>query len=261
MSLTFPAILVLATFLTGLIWLIDALFFAKKRNLNVVDGKGSEPVIVEYAKSFFPVILIVLILRSFIAEPFRIPSGSMMPTLLVGDFILVNKYVYGVRLPVIHTKLLEVDSPERGDVVVFRYPKDPSTDYIKRVIGEPGDRIGYYDKIVYVNGKPMPQMPVGQYIGQGSNASMSGAEIRVENLTGKNHSILIRRRTPGVEGEFIVPEGHYFMMGDNRDNSNDSRYWGTVPEENLVGKAFMVWMSWDSEGDGVGWDRIGEKIK
>lgn len=261
MNLTFPAILVLATFITGLIWLIDALFFARKRCFDRASDDVKEPIIVEYARSFFPVILVVLVLRSFIAEPFRIPSGSMMPTLLVGDFILVNKFAYGVRLPVVHTKIYDVNLPERGDVVVFRYPKDPSTDYIKRVIGVPGDRIGYYDKIVYVNGKPMEQMPRGKYIGIGSNAHMSGSDIRIEALSGVNHDILIRRRSPSYEGEFVVPKGEYFVMGDNRDNSNDSRYWGTVPEANLVGKAFMVWMSWDSKGDGIGWDRIGQNIQ
>ncbi|WP_455216938.1 signal peptidase I [Kaarinaea lacus] len=220
-----------------------------------------EPVFVEYSRSLFPVILAVLVLRSFLVEPFRIPSGSMMPTLLAGDFILVNKFSYGIRLPVVDTKIIPIGEPERGDVLVFRYPKDPSTDYIKRVIGVPGDRIAYYNKQLFINGEPAVQTGLGRYEGVGTGVSMSGAQVRSEQLSGVTHNILIDEGKGTVEGEFSVPEGQYFVMGDNRDNSNDSRYWGFVPEENLVGKAFMIWMNWDSSAGGITWNRIGNDIE
>ncbi len=200
-------------------------------------------------------------LRSFLVEPFRIPSGSMMPTLEVGDFILVNKFSYGIRLPVLNTKVIEIGKPARGDVAVFRFPKDETVDYIKRVVGLPGDRIGYYNKMLHVNGEPVGQVPAGVYVGKGSGVSMSGASRRMEMLGDVQHDILVMPRAPGVEGEYIVGKDEYFMMGDNRDNSNDSRYWGPVPEKNLVGKAFRVWMNWDSANGGVEWDRLGMKIQ
>lgn len=275
MSFDFPALLVGATLFTGLAWALDAAFLAPSRRekaASLVAGGAAqdseqvaitlkEPTWIEYCKSFFPVILAVLLLRSFLVEPFRIPSGSMMPTLLVGDFILVNKFAYGIRLPVVNTKVIDIDEPERGDVVVFRYPKDPSVDYIKRVVGLPGDTIRYANKVVYVNGQPAGQVPAGVYLGEGSGVSMSGASKRREQLGDLQHDILVMPRTPGVQGEYVVGEGEYFVMGDNRDNSNDSRYWGTVPEENLVGKAFRIWMNWDSANGGVDWDRIGMKIQ
>lgn len=216
---------------------------------------------VEYAQSFFPVILVVLVLRSFLVEPFRIPSGSMMPTLLDGDFILVNKYTYGIRLPVINRKIIEIDVPKRGDVVVFRYPRNPSVDYIKRIVGLPGDTISYYNKQLYVNGKPMPQESRGTYIGTGTAANMTGAERRLEHLDGVDHEILLVPDRDSLEGEVVVPPGHYFVMGDNRDNSNDSRVWGFVPDQNLVGRAFMIWMNWDSAQNRVSWERIGNGIR
>jgi signal peptidase I len=275
MNFDFPTLLVAATFFTGLAWAFDALVWAPRRSRNArqlelqgispqsreVAAALKEPTWIEYCKSFFPVILAVLLLRSFLVEPFRIPSGSMMPTLLVGDFILVNKYAYGIRLPVLNSKIIDIGEPQRGDVVVFRYPKDPSVDYIKRVVGLPGDRIGYYNKMLYINGKPVAQVPAGVYVGTGSGVSMSGAGKRLEQLGDVQHQILVMPRTPGMEGEYVVPEKQYFVMGDNRDNSNDSRYWGTVPEQNLVGKAFRIWMNWDSANGGVDWERIGRKIQ
>lgn len=258
MDYDFSFFLVAATFVTGIIW-GGYLFYLKLSKRQYEDVK--EPLLVEYARSFFPIVLIVLLLRSFLVEPFRIPSGSMMPTLLIGDFILVNKFSYGIRLPVLNTKVIDIDEPERGDIVVFRYPKDPTVDYIKRVIGLPGDRIAYYNKKVYVNGKLAKQVSLGRYQGVGQGANMSGAEHLLEDLQGVEHSILISRGLPSVEGVYVVPAGHYFVMGDNRDNSNDSRYWGTVPEQNLVGKAFFIWMSWDWQHKGVGFDRIGTILK
>ena len=276
MNFDFQAVMLLVLVATGLIWAVDALAFAPRRREALAQATGAaggeldeetvnriakEPLLVEYARSFFPIILVVLLLRSFIVEPFRIPSASMMPTLQVGDFILVNKYAYGVRLPLVGTKVVDVGEPRRGDVVVFRFPKDPSVDYIKRVVGLPGDRIAYFNKVLYINGKPAKQKSLGLYTGVGSGLSLSGASLRLEQLDGVEHKILIQNNSHLGEGEYIVPEGHYFVMGDNRDNSNDSRFWGTVPEENLVGRAFMIWMNWDSVKGGITWERIGNKIQ
>jgi len=257
MHFDFSAALTLATLVTGFIalvyWWVQR---GKKEPLIAAD----EPLVVEYAKSFFPVLLFVLVLRSFIVEPFRIPSSSMMPTLLIGDFILVNKFSYGIRLPVVNTKVIDLGQPERGDVMVFRYPKDPSLDYIKRVIGLPGDRVGYYDKHVYINGQRITQDKIDLYQGVGQGSNMTGALLNHELLPVQEHDILIMQERPSIEGEVVVPDGHYFMMGDNRDNSNDSRYWGTVPEENIVGKAFATWMNWDSKNNGIDWKRLGTLI-
>ncbi|MBN4079069.1 signal peptidase I [Beggiatoa alba] len=277
MDFNFPAIMVSAVFLTGIIWLLDSMLWAPKRRAaaHALEAQGKntaelsearegllkEPVLVEYARSLFPVILAVLVLRSFLMEPFRIPSGSMMPTLLVGDFILVNKFSYGIRLPVLNRKIIDVGEPERGDVMVFRYPKNPSIDYIKRVVGLPGDKVAYYNKQLFINGEPAKQEGQTRYTGVGAGVSMSGAKLLQENLLGVAHGILIDEGSGSMEGEFTVPDGHYFVMGDNRDNSNDSRYWGFVPEENLVGKAFMVWMNWDPQADGIAWERLGSSIK
>ncbi len=258
MDYDFSFFLVVATLVTGVIWGGYWLYLTLKQRPYPI---GKEPLLVEYAHSFFPVVLIVLLLRSFLVEPFRIPSGSMMPTLLVGDFILVNKFSYGVRLPVLNTKIIEMGEPQRGDIVVFRFPKQPTVDYIKRVIGLPGDRIGYFDKKIYVNGQLVNQVPLGRYQGVGQGMNMTGAEHLEEDLTGVKHSILISTGTPTVEDVFVVPKGHYFVMGDNRDNSNDSRYWGMVPEANLVGKAFFIWMNWDWQNNGIAFDRPGTLLK
>ena len=247
-----------ASVISGVIW-GSYLLILKSKGLTF--DEKNEPILVEYARSFFPIVLIVLLLRSFIAEPFRIPSGSMMPTLLVGDFILVNKFTYGIRLPVINKKIIELSKPNRGDIVVFRYPKDPTVDYIKRIVGLPGDKVVYSNKKLTINDLPVQQTSLGSYQGLGQGEEMSGAEDLLENLTGVEHRILIRNGTPTVEFVYVVPEGNYFAMGDNRDNSNDSRYWGPVPEANLVGKAFFIWMSWDWQNKGVGFDRIGTVLK
>lgn len=255
MDYDFSFFLVVATGLTGLVSGVYWMFWERSHRVQA----GAElPVLVEYARSFFPVVLVVLLLRSFLVEPFRIPSGSMMPTLLVGDFILVNKFAYGVRLPVLNTKVIENGAPRRGDIVVFRFPKDPTVDYIKRVIGLPGDRIGYYHKQLYINGTAMDLQPQGLYSGGTQGESMTGESLFLESLEPVKHQILLRSDDPAArEGEFTVPEGHYFVMGDNRDNSNDSRFWGAVPEANLVGRAFFIWMSWDGGKPGISLGRIG----
>jgi signal peptidase I len=254
MNFDFSLFLVLATLVTGVIWGGYLLYL---KQVQRKFDEANEPWFVEYARSFFPVVLIVLLLRSFLVEPFRIPSGSMMPTLLIGDFILVNKFTYGIRLPVLHDKIIELNKPKRGDIVVFRFPKDPSVDYIKRVIGVPGDKVAYYQKQLYINDQPIKQISLGTYQGKEEGETLADLEQLTEDLTPVEHSILIRHNQPTIETVYTVPQGHYFVMGDNRDNSNDSRYWGTVPEENLVGKAFFIWMSWNLEEGGIIFNRIG----
>jgi len=241
MNIDFALILVLGTGITGILWLVDSLWYAKKRNKDTAAiDEVKEPILIEYAKFLFPVFLIVLILRGFIAEPFRIPSGSMLPTLEVGDFILVNKFSYGLRLPVLNKKFVEIADPERGDVVVFRYPENPSIDYIKRVVGVPGDKVAYYNKVLYINDKPAEQQPDGHYM-----VDFYQYMQLDEQYDDIRHKILINKMYPAVDFVITVPENKYFVMGDNRDNSRDSRFWGFVPEENLVGKAFLIWMNWD----------------
>jgi signal peptidase I len=254
MDFDFSFFLLVGSVITGVVW--GGYLLVLKTRGEAFD-EAHEPLLVEYSRSFFPILFAVLLLRSFIAEPFRIPSGSMMPTLLVGDFILVNKFTYGIRLPVINKKIVPLNGPQRGDIVVFRFPKDPKVDYIKRVIGVPGDKIVYENKQLTVNGQPATQVSLGRYQGVGQGQDMTGAEHLRENLTGVEHSILVRHDAMSAEGVYVVPPGQYFVMGDNRDNSNDGRYWGFVPEENLVGKAFFIWMSWDLEHKGIGFDRIG----
>jgi signal peptidase I len=269
--MNFALILFVALMVTGGIWLLDALLLKRGR-----DADAREPMLVEYAKSFFPVILIVFGLRSFLVEPFKIPSGSMMPTLLIGDFILVNKYTYGIRLPVINQKIVQLNNPARGDVMVFRYPADPSLDYIKRVIGVPGDVVEYRNKKLTINGKPIPASESSSYSYVGNGLNYITATVYKEQLNGVGHTMMTEPDKPSVfppqvmdfpyrencsynaEGEGFackVPAGHYFMMGDNRDASNDSRYWGFVADKYIVGKAFFIWMNFDDFG------RIGTRIQ
>lgn len=270
MKLDFALILSALALTTGLVWLLDNLFFEKKRRAIATDAK--DPVVVEYAKSLFPVVFLVLGLRSFLAEPFRIPSGSMMPNLLIGDFILVNKFSYGIRLPVINKKIIDIGEPKRGEVFVFRYPgvgeNDPTegTDYIKRVIGLPGDTISVEENRISVNGVPFTYAETGVYVGQGPSSEMTGSRIYAETMPNKTHKMLEMDGVPlgyRNNGTWIVPEGHYFAMGDNRDRSADSREWGFVPEQNLVGQAKLIWLNCSGWVclDGFDASRIGSKIE
>lgn len=259
----FEIILFFAVVLSGAIILIY------KYLLPVQAKQTPEPFALDYSRSFFPVLLIVFLLRGFIAEPFRIPSGSMLPTLEIGDFILVNKFAYGVRLPIIHKKIIETGEPKRGDVVVFRYPGDNKTSYIKRLVGLPGDKIRYSEKKLYVNGDAVGAHYVGNYDGvndPNEDYLLFNDTIKKDGLNGDDvvFSRILKQSSYlyGPSNEWVVPEGHYFMMGDNRDNSSDSRYWGFLPEENVVGKAFFVWFHWDTSGNGGGIDlyRIGSQV-
>jgi signal peptidase I len=253
MDLDLPLILFVLTLVTGVLWVADHYVFRPKRPVQAKD-----PWWVDYGAGFFPVFLIVLLIRSFLVEPYRIPSESMMPTLLDGDFILVNKYTYGIRLPIINKKVIEVNSLQHGDVVVFRYPPDPGKNYIKRVIGLPGDRVEYRDKHLTINGQPVPLTPDGSYL----QRKMIYTPRFLETLGDVKHDVLLIEDRPPVRlydvqdypqrekcqyntDGFVceVPPGHYFMMGDNRDDSHDSRYWGFVPDENIVGKAFFIWLN------------------
>lgn len=252
----FSLLLVIAVLVSGAVYLLDRLVFRPQRLQRVEAAQAAseegldqasrdallkEPWPVDYARSFFPVLLVVLVVRSFIVEPFQIPSGSMRPTLEVGDFILVNKYAYGLRLPVIHTRVLEVDKPDRGDVMVFRFPEEPSVNFIKRVVALPGDTLRYEGKQLYVNGQRVEK----QLLEEGPEA-LPQQLLLEEQLDQARYRIYNNPRDPGPQlREVSVPEGHYFTMGDNRDHSNDSRYWGFVPERNIVGRAFAVWMQWD----------------
>lgn len=254
MYFDFSGILAIATLVTGAIWLCDAAIFKPRR---VAAGKEKEPKLTEYARSFFPILLVVFLIRSFVVEPFRIPSGSMRPTLLEGDFILVNKYTYGLRLPLLGKKILPLNQPKQGDILVFRYPVDTKIDFIKRVVGVPGDKISYKNKVVYVNDKPLSQ----KFLGITQDKEPSGLSYPVshylESMDKSQHSIYVHPTYGENLEEITVPPGQYFVMGDNRDNSDDSRVWGFVPEELILGKAFFIWMSWDNHAKDMRWTRIG----
>jgi len=257
MNFNFELILFYAVIISGIICLLDLWFLAYKRN----QSNKKMPIIIDYAWSFFPILLLVFLLRSFLFEPFRIPSGSLEPTLLQGDFILVNKFDYGIRLPVSHTKMISTHTPKRGDIVVFRWPPNPSFNFIKRVIGVPGDHISYVNKTLTVNGQTIPQSPVQNGVTVMEEGTEWQAQEKQENLFGLNHHIYTDANRPNNDfHDIVVPEHMYFVMGDNRDHSQDSRYWGFVPDKNIVGKAVLVWMSWDSNKTNVRWHRLGRAI-
>ncbi|MFK7733448.1 MAG: signal peptidase I [Pseudomonadales bacterium] len=262
--LNFPLILVLLVFGSGLIWLVDTLTMRRNRLtaieqlqldwpewdkdgsadqqhfLNAAREQAGEPILVEYSRSLFPVLAIVLVLRSFIVEPFQIPSGSMIPTLEVGDFILVNKFTYGIRLPVVRTKVLEINAPERGEVMVF-FPPHTKQYFIKRVIGLPGDLVEYKDKILTINGVVQPQTLLADL-----PPDRPSERLATETLNGIEHEVRQDLRRYMLDDFSVkVRSDHYFLMGDNRDNSSDSRVWGQVPEANIVGRAFAIWMHWE----------------
>lgn len=264
-TIDFPLILVILVGGSGLIWLLDALFLAPGRRRVIAELQGqypnwnkdgnpqvhqysarvadsaSEPMVVEYARSFFPVLLVVFVLRSFLVEPFQIPSSSMVPTLQVGDYILVNKFTYGIRLPVTRTKVFDLNEPKRGDVMVFFPPHMNDTYFIKRVIGLPGDTVTYRNKTLSVNGKPVPRDHIATLPLQRSRYQIGSEQLGDARYTMQIDDARVTRNF-----SVKVKAGHYFMMGDNRDNSSDSRVWGQVPEKDIVGKAFAVWMHWES---------------
>jgi signal peptidase I len=262
----FSLLLVLLTALTGLVGLVDSLLLRRRRMDRAVQKelqRPREPVLVEYSRSLFPILLIVLLFRSFLFEPFKIPSGSMIPTLLVGDFIVVNKFAYGLRLPVVNRKIVPIGEPERGDVVVFRYPVDPKVNFIKRMVGLPGDTITYRDKQLFINGEALSTVELGRYASSEVKCDTPRADaMRArETLGDVDHDILIHEGSGSRNQQWVVPEGHYFVMGDNRDRSNDSREWGFVPESHLMGRAVGIWLNFDYKKGCGDLSRIGNGIE
>lgn len=256
----FALILSLLALATGLLWLLQRFWLMPRAR-----REGREPSHwIESVASLFPIIVIVLVFRSFVLEPFKIPSGSMIPTLEIGDFIAVTKFSYGLRLPVLNTRILAIGEPQRGDVMVFRFPEDERINYIKRVVGLPGDTVTYRNKVLFINGEPVEQETVGPFIGEGLNRNPPGRQPikRREHLGEEPHYIMVFPDQPDRETRtWTVPDGHFFVLGDNRDQSLDSRHWNFVPEDNLVGRAWRVWMHWDCARGCVVWSRMGGKIQ
>ena len=254
----FEGIFTLLLIATGMILLADKMIFKARRQRGAESHIVQEPLLVHYARSFFPIVLIVLLVRSFLFEPFRIPSASMMPGLVDGDFIFVNKFSYGLRLPVINAKILPIGQPQRGDVVVFRLPSDPSVHFIKRLVGLPGDHITVRDNRLTINGVPIPLQADGSYSG---GYGFTGAALALERFGAERHVVMFAPNRDATDFEADVPAGHYFFMGDNRNDSADSRFplVGFVPEQNLVGNAVRIWLNWQVPG-WPKWRRIGMKI-
>ncbi len=281
----FAIILVILTVASGVVSLIDILFFAKARKQKVMQQEGfaglnkkakkerlKAPLVADYARSLFPVFLIVFFVRSFVVEPFRVPSGSMLPTIQLNEFLLINKFDYGIRLPVIDKLIIPIGTPQRGDVVVFHYPVFTGVDYIKTVVGLPGDKISYVNKELYINGQLAPKKWIDNTI-EPANSNLVGidpTEGAVSATMVKQYQQTLGKTVHTINNspiasafdfkDVVVPPGEYFVMGDNRDNSDDSRFWGFVSDKDLVGKAFMVWMSWDSTTDSVRWNRLGTML-
>lgn len=255
-TFNFPLVLTLAVVVSGFIYLLDICVLAKRRQ-----AKGlALPSWVEHAKSFFPVLLLVLVIRSFIAQPFHVPSGSLEPTVLPGDFVLTNQFTYGLRLPVLNTKIISIHEPKRGDIAVFRWPVNPQVDLVKRVVGLPGDHIVYKDKQLIINGKPATLTEIGPAIDYEDGDNLQVIEYQ-EDLLGVKHNILINPNALGTgDIDITVPPGQYFMMGDNRDNSDDSRTWGPAPESSLVGKAEYILLSFDPQTHKFRWQRSGDPL-
>lgn len=253
MNIDFSLILLVLVAGSGLIWLFDRMWFAPRRRKVLDESRqDDEPVVVEYARSFFPIFLVIFVLRAFFVEPFQIPSASMVPTLQIGDYILVNKYTYGVRLPVVRTKVLDWGEPKRGDVMVFYPPHKNNQYFIKRVVGLPGDVVTYRNKQLYVNNEPVSTEELA-VIPEGRISY----QLSLEQLGDTKHLIQTAINKPSGDFSVVVKPGHYFMMGDNRDNSLDSRAWGQVSERDIVGKAFAIWMHWDSLFSIPSFDRAG----
>lgn len=252
----------------GFVWALDALLLKPRREAAAAGGfqageAPKEPMLVEFSRSFFPIVLVVLLIRSFAYEPFRIPSSSMMPTLRVGDFIFVSKFSYGLRLPVVNTKVLALGEPERGDVAVFRLPSDPATNYIKRIVGVPGDTVAVREKRLWINGEPAPLQFLDESVDVECGGFWFTAQLAAETIGGTSHAIYISdqrdRASPFLDRP--VPEGQYLVMGDNRDCSRDGRVIGYIPEENMVGRAVRIWMNWDAAAGRPLWHRIGDRIE
>lgn len=263
MTFDFPLILLNIVVLTGIVSMVDIIFCVVKR--EPAFAKIKRPIIIEYSRAFFPVLLAVFLIRSFVAQPYRVPTGSLEPTVMPGDFIFVNQYDYGLRFPVWNKKIVSIGEPQTGQIALFYYPVDHRFNFVKRVIGVPGDKISYIDKVLYINGKKQPQ----QYLGEVTRFNDFGQLVTYqkyeENLNGVKHNILVIASYPAINFyNLAVPKGEYFMMGDNRDESDDSRFWGFVPEHDFIGRALFVWMNLDSHAtrvlDYIGWKRIGTKL-
>lgn len=270
MDINFELILVIVVLLSGVICVADVGYFARKRRKaeillsetpnkmtrNILEKQARMSKLVEYSRSFFPVLLFVLLLRSFLFEPLRIPTGSLEPTLLPGDFIIANKFAYGLRLPVFHNKIYAISDPKIGQIFVFRSPPNPKVYFIKRVIGVPGDKISYINKVLYINGVMQPQTDIGPGYFTDEQGNIAPVEVKSELINGIKHNIYVLNDKPAQDFTVIVPPGNYFAMGDNRDYSWDSRYWGFVPDKNLVGKAYFILLSWDSDNHKIRWNHM-----
>jgi len=262
MYFDFLNILTLVTIFAGVICLVDIILRARQRKKSrSSQEKIKHPLIIEYARAFFPVLLIVLLIRTFLFQPYRVPTGSLEPTIIPGDMIFVNQYDYGLRVPLWNYKFINIDKPKTGQIALFRWPVNPAITFVKRVIGTPGDRISYIDKVLYINGKKQPQKFVSDSLEIGDNGQTWKVKKYEEDLKGLKHFIIIRPDQPAKNFKnLVVPKGKYFMMGDNRDDSDDSRSWGFVPEKKFIGKALFVFMSWDSQKHRFRWDRIGKSL-